>query len=204
MLIISLLWLYCWMQEGARGKWNFGFDESQDSFPPTWHHRRTFSISLPPIETMRVLSFLLLAAPCLVSCFTLNTRKNQPTVVQRAIQSKWTMMPEEPQPEVSAILIIATPCHFHVSPKSFSRISSRLHLLGRSSSKESRWGASSFSCPHACDWYRQGSNGCYFAPVEGSNSLVGATSRRRSGQCLGGTALVSCQWRSWEGHYSIH
>jgi hypothetical protein len=115
--------------EGARGKWNFGFDESKDSFPPTWHHRRTFSISLPPIETMRVLSFLLLAAPCLVSCFTLNTRKNQPTVVQRAIQSKWTMMPEEPQPEVSAILIIATQCHFHVSPKSFSRISSRLHFI---------------------------------------------------------------------------
>jgi ATP-dependent Clp endopeptidase proteolytic subunit ClpP len=88
------------MQEGARGKWNLGFDESQDSFPPTWHHRRTVSISLPPIETMRVLPSLLLAAPCLVSCFTLNTRKNQPTVVQRAIHSKWTMMPEEPQPEV--------------------------------------------------------------------------------------------------------
>jgi hypothetical protein len=47
MLIVSLLWLYIWMQqEGARGKWNLGFDESQDSFPPTWHHRRTVSISL--------------------------------------------------------------------------------------------------------------------------------------------------------------
>ena len=55
-------------------------------------------------NTMRVLSGIatasLLAAPSLVTGFSPNPSMNQPTVVQRAIMSKWTMMPEEPEPEV--------------------------------------------------------------------------------------------------------
>jgi hypothetical protein len=65
MLIVSLHWLYsidCWMQEGARGNWNLGFDESQDSFPPTWHHHRTFSICFPASDRDHESSFF--PAPC--------------------------------------------------------------------------------------------------------------------------------------------
>ena len=49
---------------------------------------------------MKVASLLLL--PFAASAFHIQTGKSSQTVVQKAITSKWTMMPEEPEPEVSS------------------------------------------------------------------------------------------------------